>query len=143
MAFFIIENFKQQRTIKRDLGPVIHEWSIYENYRVWIKTIYEFGFLTKTEFALLTNLYNYAKFLFRRPDLVIYLKGDPKKIWNKLPLEEKRCYSKRYLVKLHEKYEDLALNFDLAPVLTINTNIINIFDESGINIMISKIKEML
>ena len=141
--FFLIENLNQQNAIQKNLGPVIHEWSIYENYHVWISTLNDLKCFSKTEYSLLTNLYNYGRNLARKPDLIVYLKGNPRKIWQKIPKEEKAYYSQNYLQRIHNKYEALTKTFEIAPVMTVDIDKTGIFDEGNVLKLAEKIKDAL
>ena len=73
--FFLNSRFNQIQKISESNNVVIQDRSIYEDYEVFTKTLYDSGVLMEREFNNYKRLYNTILKYINEPDLLIYLRN--------------------------------------------------------------------
>jgi len=73
--FFLNSRFNQIQKISESKKIVIQDRSIYEDYEVFTKTLYDSGVLKRREFDNYKRLYNTILKYISEPDLLIYLRN--------------------------------------------------------------------
>lgn len=141
--FFFKENLKQQVAISKMVGPVIQGRSVYENYHIFVKALHELKALTDDEFKLLTEFYDYLKQLVRKPDTIVYIRSDPKKLWLQFSREDRKIFPLSYIKLLHKKYETWIDNFDLSPVITVDAGQYPEVSKSVVKMVIRQIEDII
>ncbi|MBU0976535.1 MAG: deoxynucleoside kinase [Patescibacteria group bacterium] len=141
--FFFKENFKQQAEIKKKLGPVIQGRSLYENFRVFATVWFEMGYLNRVDFQLLGDLYDQAIQIIRKPDLIVYLESDPKKISKTIPRFKERKINLNHIRRIHSKYKAWTKTFDIAPILSFDIHKLDLFEKKSIKLIAEEIQNAL
>ena len=122
--FFLNSRFNQIQKISESNNVVIQDRSIYEDYEVFTKTLYDSGVLMEREFNNYKRLYNTILKYINEPDLLIYLRNlNIDKIIsniNKRSRKFEKAIDKEYLKKLNLYYENWIKEHPQDKVLTID-----------------------
>ena len=108
--FFLNSRFNQIQKISESNNVVIQDRSIYEDYEVFTKTLYDSGVLMEREFNNYKRLYNTILKYINEPDLLIYLRNlNIDKIISNIDKRSRKfekSIDKEYLKKLNIYYEN-------------------------------------
>ncbi len=122
--FFLNSRFNQIQKISESKNIVIQDRSIYEDYEVFTKTLYDSGILLEREFNNYKRLYNTILKYINEPDLLIYLRNlkinKIIKNINKRSRKFEQAIDENYLSKLNEYYENWIQNHPKEKVITID-----------------------
>ena len=122
--FFINSRFNQIQKISESDNVVIQDRSIYEDYEVFTKTLYDSGVLMEREFNNYKRLYNTILKYINEPDLLIYLRNlNIDKIISNIDKRSRKfekSIDKEYLKKLNLYYENWIEKHPKEKVLTID-----------------------
>jgi len=125
--FFLNSRFNQIQKISESKKIVIQDRSIYEDYEVFTKTLYDSGVLKRREFDNYKRLYNTILKYISEPDLLIYLRNtDIDKIISNIEKRSRnfeKAIDKKYLQKLNLYYENWIKNHPQDKVLTIDLSV--------------------
>ena len=106
--FFLNSRFNQIQKISESKKIVIQDRSIYEDYEVFTKTLYDSGVLKRREFDNYKRLYNTILKYISEPDLLIYLRNtDINKIISNIEKRSRnfeKAIDKKYLKNLTGNY---------------------------------------
>ncbi len=122
--FFLNSRFNQIQKLSESKKIIIQDRSIYEDYEVFTRTLYDSGILKEREFNNYKRLYNTILKYIKQPDLLIYLNND--KIENIISNIKKRRrkfekkIDKNYLLKLNQYYKKWIDNHPKSKVLTVD-----------------------
>ena len=73
--FFLNSRFKQIQNISKTNDTIIQDRSIYEDYEVFTKNLFDSGILLKREFENYKRLYDTILEYVKVPDLLIYIRN--------------------------------------------------------------------
>ena len=122
--FFLNSRFNQIQKISESNNVVIQDISIYEDYEVFTKTLYDSGVLMEREFNNYKRLYNTILKYINEPDLLIYLRNlNIDKIISNIDKRSRKfekAIDKEYLKKLNLYYENWIKEHPQDKVLTID-----------------------
>lgn len=122
--FFLNSRFNQIQKISESNNVVIQDRSIYEDYEVFTKTLYDSGVLMEREFNNYKRLYNTILKYIKEPDLLIYLRNrNISKIISNIEKRSRKfekSIDKEYLKKLNLYYENWIKKHPKEKVLTID-----------------------
>ena len=122
--FFLNSRFNQIQKISESSNVVIQDRSIYEDYEVFTKTLYDSGVLMEREFNNYKRLYNTILKYIKEPDLLIYLRNrNISKIISNIEKRRRnfeKSIDKEYLKKLNLYYENWIKKHPKEKVLTID-----------------------
>ena len=149
--FFLNSRFKQIQNISKTNSTIIQDRSIYEDYEVFTKNLFDSGILLKREFENYKRLYNTILEYVTVPDLLIYIRNkNINNIVNNIKKRNRKFEKKintEYLKNLNKYYENWIKHYSNKNLLIINvTNkdfIKNSKDLKNIyNIIENKINEL-
>ena len=149
--FFLNSRFKQIQNISKTNSTIIQDRSIYEDYEVFTKNLFDSGILLKREFKNYKRLYNTILEYVKVPDLLIYIRNkNINNIINNIKKRNRNFEKKintEYLKNLNNYYENWIKNYSNKNLLIIDvTNkdfIKNSKDLKNIyNIIETKINEL-
>jgi len=122
--FFLNSRFNQIQKISESNNVVIQDRSIYEDYEVFTKTLYDSGVLMEREFNNYKRLYNTILKYINEPDLLIYLRNlNIEKIISNIDKRSRKfekAIDKEYLKKLNIYYENWIKKHPQEKILTID-----------------------
>ena len=122
--FFLNSRFNQIQKISESDNIVIQDRSIYEDYEVFTKTLYDSGVLMEREFNNYKRLYNTILKYINEPDLLIYLRNlNIDKIISNIDKRSRKfekSIDKEYLKKLNIYYENWIKKHPQEKILTID-----------------------
>ncbi len=149
--FFLNSRFKQIQNISKTNSTIIQDRSIYEDYEVFTKNLFDSGILLKREFENYKRLYNTILEYVKVPDLLIYIRNkNINNIVNNIKKRNRKFEKKintEYLINLNNYYENWIKHYSNKNLLIIDvTNkdfIKNSKDLKNIyNIIENKINEL-
>ena len=149
--FFLNSRFKQIQNIEKTNSTIIQDRSIYEDYEVFTKNLFDSGILLKREFENYKRLYNTILEYVKVPDLLIYIRNkNINNIVNNIKKRNRKFEKKintEYLKNLNNYYENWIKHYSNKNLLIIDvTNkdfINNSKDLKNIyNIIENKINEL-
>jgi len=149
--FFLNSRFKQIQNISKTNSTIIQDRSIYEDYEVFTKNLFDSGILLKREFKNYKRLYNTILEYVKVPDLLIYIRNkNINNIVNNIKKRNRKFEKKintEYLKNLNNYYENWIKHYSNKNLLIIDiTNkdfIKNSKDLKNIyNIIETKINEL-
>ena len=122
--FFLNSRFNQIQKISESNNVVIQDRSIYEDYEVFTKTLFDSGVLMEREFNNYKRLYNTILKYINEPDLLIYLRNlNIDKIISNIDKRSRKfekSIDKEYLKKLNIYYENWIKKHPQEKILTID-----------------------
>ncbi len=149
--FFLNSRFKQIQNISKTNDTIIQDRSIYEDYEVFTKNLFDSGILLKREFENYKRLYDTILEYVKVPDLLIYIRNkNINNIVNNIKKRNRKFEKKintEYLKNLNNYYENWIKHYSNKNLLIIDvTNkdfIKNSKDLKNIyNIIETKINEL-
>ena len=122
--FFLNSRFKQIQNISKTNDTIIQDRSIYEDYEVFTKNLFDSGILLKREFENYKRLYNTILKYVKVPDLLIYIRNkNIKNIVNNIKKRNRNFEKKintKYLKNLNNYYENWIKNYPNKNLLIID-----------------------
>ena len=122
--FFLNSRFKQIQNIAKTNSTIIQDRSIYEDYEVFTKNLFDSGILLKREFENYKRLYNTILKYVKVPDLLIYIRNkNIKNIVNNIKKRNRNFEKKintEYLKNLNIYYENWIKNYPNKNLLIID-----------------------
>tara|TARA_B110000263_G_C15177080_1_gene449765 strand:+ start:151 stop:783 length:633 start_codon:yes stop_codon:yes gene_type:complete len=122
--FFLNSRFEQIKKISKSNGIIIQDRSIYEDYEVFTKNLYDSKILLKREFENYKRLYKTILDYVKEPDLLIYIRNNNiKNIVNNIKKRD-RGFEKKintdYLKNLNDYYENWIKKYSKKNLLIID-----------------------
>ncbi|MBT2644438.1 MULTISPECIES: deoxynucleoside kinase [Bacillaceae] len=131
--YFLAERFKEQKRIFEYGGGFIQDRSIYEDTGIFAKMHYEKGTMSPVDYETYKSLFEAMVMTpyFPHPDLLIYLEGSLDDILERIklrgrPMEQQTPIT--YWEEMHGRYENWINNFNACPVLRLNINDYDLFN---------------
>ena len=122
--FFLNSRFKQIQNISKTNSTIIQDRSIYEDYEVFTKNLFDSGILLKREFENYKRLYNTILEYVKVPDLLIYIRNkNINNIVNNIKKRNRKFEKKintEYLKNLNIYYENWIKNYPNKNLLIID-----------------------
>ena len=122
--FFLNSRFKQIQNIAKTNSTIIQDRSIYEDYEVFTKNLFDSGILLKREFENYKRLYNTILKYVKVPDLLIYIRNkNIKNIVNNIKKRNRNFEKKintEYLKNLNNYYENWIKHYSNKNLLIID-----------------------
>jgi deoxyadenosine/deoxycytidine kinase len=107
--YFLSERFKAQAEIGKSAIPFIQDRTIYEDAEIFARTLHEQGSMTTVDYENYTALFHVLMSFLRKPDLILYLKGSPAVLMQRIakrgrPSEQSITID--YIARLNHAYDD-------------------------------------
>lgn len=117
--------YTQQQEIVWSGRDAIQDRTIYED-QIFCKMLKDGGMLEKRDYETYIELFDTVNKLLTPPDLIIYLRADPEKCYQRLKNRGRECEKEvplEYLTQLHLAYDKLMAKLSKKlHVLTIDYN---------------------
>ncbi len=133
-VWFLSQRFEQQQEILDTPISVVQDRSMYEDYEVFVKGLLEQGILSHRDFRTYRRLYQALTHSAGSPTLLIYLRASIATLQRRIDGRARTSESRiplPYLEHLNRRYEDWLRRFDLCPVLTIDTDELDVVNNDA------------
>ncbi len=123
--FFLAERLRQHL---RQVNPgqrIIQDRTIYEDANVFAKALWARGTMDDRDFASYRRMYEAIASTLRPPDLLVYLKASVPTLQARIALRGRGYETEidaAYLTSLNTLYDDFAVTFRAARVVTIDAD---------------------
>ncbi|MFD2638492.1 deoxynucleoside kinase [Piscibacillus salipiscarius] len=132
-VYFLAERFKEQKRIFEYGGGFIQDRSIYEDTGIFAKMHREKGTMNETDYNTYKSLFDAMVMTpyFPHPDLLIYLEGSFEDVLDRLKSRGRQMEQDtpiEYWREMYDRYEEWVNNFNTCPVMRININDYDLFN---------------
>ena len=130
--YFLHKRFSAQRDIEHSNGGVVQDRTIYEDVEIFARNLRDMGKLDSRDWETYHNLFYIMTNYLRKPDLVIYLRASTDTLLTRIHSRGRDYESQidpEYLHQLNIAYNQWTSRFESAPVLTVETDGFNIFED--------------
>jgi len=121
---FLNSRFKQIKKISKSSGIIIQDRSIYEDYEVFTKNLFDSNILLKREFKNYKRLYKTILDYVKEPDLLIFIRNNNiRNIVNNIKKRNRNFEKKinvEYLKNLNNYYENWINKYSNKNLLIID-----------------------
>jgi deoxyadenosine/deoxycytidine kinase len=127
--FFLTERANLQLKIERTSSNIILDRTIYEDAEIFAKIL-----LSDAEYKIYRKIYEHYLEIITPPNFIIYLRTSVDTLMERIKIRGRgyeKTIKKNYLKKLNDKYEEWISNFNISPVLTIDTDKYEIYSLFG------------
>ena len=130
--YFLHHRFRNHVKMSNLSKGVMQDRTIYEDVEIFAKNLYEMGNIDERDWENYRNLFKVMISFLRKPDLIIYLKASTDTLLTRIK-KRARDYEKtidpEYLHTLNVSYNKWIAGIIDIPVLTVDTNNFNIFED--------------
>lgn len=132
--FFLSKRFQVQKKISNLTNTIVQDRTIYEDARIFARSIYEIGNMPKRDWENYNELFNEMTSYLKKPDLIVYLKASTDTLIDHIK-SRGRDYEKNidleYLHLLNIHYDKWISNLEKTG--KINTLTVNMNEDDIIN----------
>jgi deoxyadenosine/deoxycytidine kinase len=124
--FFLLSRYRQQHQV---IEHVLRRSSLVSDYTFAKDQLFARLNLSNDELAVYERLHGVLAEKIPVPDLVVYLRADLDALLERIALRDRsyeRTMPRQYLAALGQAYESFFVKYDQSPVLTIDTDNLNI-----------------
>ncbi len=133
-VYFLHKRFKSHHDMSMSNGGVIQDRTIYEDVEIFARNLEEMNFLDKRDWENYNGLFSIMTSYLRKPDLIVYLKASTDTLLSRIK-SRSRDYEKsinpEYLHTLNVAYNKWISNIEDIPVLIVETDGFNIFEDKN------------
>ena len=145
--YFLHHRFRNHVKMSNLSQGVIQDRTIYEDVEIFAKNLHTMGNMNDRDWENYRNLFKVMISFLRKPDLIIYLKASTDTLLTRIK-NRNRSYEKtidpEYLHTLNVSYDKWIASINDMPVLIVDTNNFNIFeDQETVQSIIIDIKNKL
>lgn len=123
--YFLGRRIRQYVEIANSNTSVIQDRCIYEDAEIFARNLYLQGHIGKRDWKTYYELYQSLARVLPPPDLVVYLKASVHTLVHRIAIRGRsfeQSISASYLETLNSLYDEWASNYNLSPLLRINTD---------------------
>ena len=124
--FFLLSRYRQQHDV---IARVLRRSSLVSDYTFAKDELFARINLANDELAVYETLHRVLAEKIPLPDLVVYLRADLDVLVERIAVRDRsyeRAMSPHYLAEVVQAYEQFFSGFNQAPVMTVDTNTLNI-----------------
>ena len=145
--YFLHHRFRNHVQMSQQKNGVIQDRTIYEDVEIFAKNLHAMGNMDDRDWENYKNLFSVMTSFLQKPDLIIYLKASTDTLLTRIK-KRSRDYEKtidpEYLHILNVSYDKWITSIKDIPVLTVDTNNFNIFeDKETLQLIITDINNKL
>lgn len=143
-TFFLLSRYRQQH----DLVPqLLAQSNLISDYLFAKNELFARLTLSGDEWDLFVHLYDILADRIRKPDLVVYLQAGVDTLMTRIALRDRpfeRRMDRGYIAALHDAYEQFFTSYTDAPVLSIETDELNVLqDPEALQAVVGQIRAAL
>ncbi|PTJ82268.1 MULTISPECIES: deoxynucleoside kinase [Mammaliicoccus] len=132
--YFLAERFKEQKRMFEYGGGFIQDRSIYEDVDIFAKMHEEQGTMTEEDYATYRELFEAMVMTpyFPKPDALIYLECDYNDVIQRIQRRGRQMEietDEAYWKKLFSRYDNWINNFTECPVVRVNINDYDLYED--------------
>jgi deoxyadenosine/deoxycytidine kinase len=128
-VFFLAQRVAQHKQLLERGEPVVLDRSVYEDAEIFARNLSLRGEMNERDWQTYESLYRTMSSLLRPPDLVVYLRASVPALMQRIA-RRGRDYESRvsqnYIESLNMLYDEWARTFIASPVLTIETDALDV-----------------
>ena len=131
--FFLHKRFEMHQKMSASLMSVIQDRTIYEDLEIFARNLYQFGKLSQRDWDNYCGLFKVMNSYLKRPDLIIYLKADTDTLLSRIKKrgrDYENSIDSEYIHTLNISYDRWIESISDQPVMTIETDYFNIFEDA-------------
>jgi len=129
--YFLNNRYRQILNILNGDKTVIQDRTIYEDAYIFAPNLHDMGLMTTRDFENYTDLFKLMTSQIQAPDLMIYLKASISTLVSHIQSrgrDYEGSMSLDYLKRLNQRYDDWILTYNDGPLLVINADDIDFFN---------------
>lgn len=142
--FFLLSRYRQQSEV---IERILQRSSLVSDYTFAKDQLFARLNLSNDELAVYERLHSVLAEKIPLPDLVVYLRADLDVLMERIALRDRsyeRAISRQYMADLNQAYDAFFSAYDQSPVLTIDTNNLNIVrNPDDLSYVLERIKSAL
>jgi deoxyadenosine/deoxycytidine kinase len=146
-VYFLGHRAEQHLEMWNDPRSAIIDRSIYEDAYIFCRALNHMGNLSELEYQTYRKVFDLLVRHLPAPSLLIYLKAPVEVLMKRIQRRARNMetgISMDYLSLLDTFYDDWMRNFDLCPVLTLQTNDLDfVHKPKHLDIVVDRIQEKL
>lgn len=141
--FFLAHRLRQHHELMGERGHVIQDRSVYENAEIYARNLHDKGFIGKRDWKTYRSVYEVLTAILPPPTLIVYLQASVPTLFDRISRRGRsfeQSINPAYLEELSALYEKWATAQKIAPLLTINTDGLNLVDnQDHLDIVVNQI----
>lgn len=121
-VYFLSRRFENHRRITEGSKSVVQDRSIYEDYYIFARNLYDTGMMHPRDYENYKDLYRVMAQFFHPPDLLIYLKCSVPTLMRRIRKRGRDCerdIPRDYIEQLNGLYDEWTSGFKDAPKLVL------------------------
>ena len=139
--YFLHKRFESHLNMSRSNGGVIQDRTIYEDVEIFARNLHEMGNLSDRDWDNYLGLFVTMTSFLIKPDLIVYLRASTDTLLSRIHSrgrDYEQSIDPEYLHSLNIAYDKWINSVADCPVLTIETDGFNIFDNAEQLLVIEK-----
>ena len=123
--FFLVRKFGLHLQLRHEKRSVVQDRTIYEDAEIFARNLHLQRLIDRRDFAVYWELYRTMSTALRPPDLLIQLRCPVRTLRQRIRgrgREMEQDIPPNYLRRLNRLYEDWFAQYDLSPVLVLETD---------------------
>ena len=131
--YFLHKRFESHLNMSRSNGGVIQDRTIYEDVEIFARNLHEMGNLSDRDWDNYLGLFVTMTSFLIKPDLIVYLRASTDTLLSRIHSrgrDYEQSIDPEYLHSLNIAYDKWINSVADYPVLTIETDGFNIFDNA-------------
>jgi deoxyadenosine/deoxycytidine kinase len=124
-VFFLAQRVAQHKALLDRGEAVVLDRSVYEDAEIFASNLYRRGEMSERDWRTYDGLYRTMSSLLRPPDLIVYLRASVPTLLARIAgrgRDYEAGIAPDYLAALNLQYEEWAEHFAASPVLTLDTD---------------------
>lgn len=130
--YFLHKRFEAHIKMVQSNKGVIQDRTIYEDVEIFASNLHQMGNLSDRDYKNYLGLFSAMTSFLKKPDLIIYLRAKTDTLINRINLrgrEYEQSIDPQYLNSLNIAYDQWIKGIQDYPVLIIETDRFNIFED--------------
>ena len=139
--YFLHKRFESHLNMSRSNGGVIQDRTIYEDVEIFARNLHEMGNLSDRDWDNYLGLFVTMTSFLIKPDLIVYLRASTDTLLSRIHSrgrDYEQSIDPEYLHSLNIAYDKWINSVADCPVLTIETDGFNIFENAEQLLVIEK-----
>jgi len=145
--YFLHKRFQSHKEMTQSTIGVIQDRTIYEDVEIFARNLFEMGLMDERDWVNYCNLFKVMISYLRKPDLIVYLKATTDTLLTRIKGRSRdfeKTIDPEYLHSLNIAYNHWVAKIDDIPVLIVETDKFNIFeDDEKLDSIVKEIESIL